>query len=180
MKKCSHEDSRIKCSECDATICSNCLVQCPVGFRCQSCVGSKNKGVKSASVQPLWLVATKAFAASVFVGLVAGWLIPFMAIPYISCFICLFMGLYSGRWLVQHVDRSLGARTAPTIVFGVLLGMLLGPLHVIPLALVSVITDSVSSQGTTIFDGLNGGLSLLFDPVCFFAGILRPTVWGEY
>lgn len=174
-KICSHDDSRLTCSECDAPICSNCLVQCPVGFRCKTCVGANKKPTQSPA-----LTVAKAFGASFLVGLVAGWLIPFMAIPYVSCFICFFMGIYSGRWLVQHLDRSLGAKVAPTVVFGLLIGMSLGPLHVIPLAIFSLLTGSVFSPGSTIFHGLNDVVSLVFDPVCFFAGVLRPTLWGEF
>ncbi len=174
-KKCSHEDSRLTCSECDAPICSNCLVQCPVGFRCKTCVGANSKPPQS----PVAIVV-KAFGASFLVGLIAGWLIPLMAIPYISCFICFFMGIYAGRWLAQHLSRSLGAKTAPTVVFGLLIGMSLGPLHIIPLAIFSSLTGSVLSPGSSIFHGLNDVVSLVFDPVCFFAGVLRPTLWGEY
>jgi hypothetical protein len=103
-----------------------------------------------------------------------------MAIPFISCVICFFMGIYSGRWLAQHLDRSvLGATMGPTVVFGLLIGMSLGPLSVIPVTMLSLITGSVSPH-SSVFHGLNDVVSLVFDPVCFFAGILRPTLWGDY
>lgn len=177
-KQCNHEDSRITCSACEKTICSNCLIQCPVGFRCKECVNAKSNSTQGKASPSPFTSMLKAFGASVLVGLVAGWLIPFMAIPYISCFICFFMGIYSGRWLVQHIDRSVGSKTTATVVIGVLFGMCLGPLNVIPLGMISILTGSVFSQGSSIFEGLNNIVSLVFDPVCFFAGVLRPIYWG--
>lgn len=176
-KKCDHEDTRLKCTECDAPICSACLVQCPVGFRCKKCVQPQKQDIKDAP----WMARVKCFAASAFVGLVAGWMIPHMGIPYISCFICFFMGIYSGRWLVKFVDHHhLGSKTAPTIVYGVLLGMCFSPLILIPPMILTLLGFPFMGSGVTVSQSLLGVLSVLFDPVCFFAGILRPTVWGEF
>ncbi len=175
-KGCSHEDSRLSCIECDSPICSSCLVQCPVGFRCKSCVKPKNTKLSS---QP-WAVVVKGLLASVLVGFAAGWLIPHVGIPYVSCFICFFLGIYSGRWLSQFIDRRLGSRASHTVVFGVLIGMVLSPLSVLPVIILELLGMPLAGHHTSMFESLNGVLSVLFDPVCFFAGVLRPTIWGEF
>lgn len=171
-KKCSHEDARLKCADCGAPICGNCLVECPVGFRCKSCIRPQGSKLANAS----WVVVLRALGASALIGLFVGWLMPNFQIPYISAFIYFFLGIYGGRWLVNHIDHHrLGSRTTMTIVFGVLLGMSFSPLAQIPL----LIVDILANHGQSIFGSLLNVLSVLFDPVCFFAGILRPTVWGD-
>lgn len=172
-KKCSHEDARIKCADCEAPICSNCMVECPVGYRCKKCVQPKGQ---NQLAQATWVIVLKAFAASALIGCTTGWLMHFINIPYINCLIFFFLGIYSGRWLLKHLDRRLGSRTGSVIVFGVLFGMALSPLALLPVIIISVLTGNSPS----IFDSLLTVLSILFDPVCFFAGILRPTIWGQY
>lgn len=174
-KKCSHEDTRLTCSECSKPICSQCLVQCPVGFRCKACCGTDKKetGARTRVV--------KTFFAAALVGLISGWIMPFIDIPFVSCFICFFMGIYGGRWLVKFIDhRALGAKAAPTVVFGTLLGMSFSPLCLIPVIIIGLLGFPLTHAGTTIVDSMGGILNVLFNPVCFFAGILRPTIWGEF
>ena len=172
-KKCSHENTRLKCVDCEKPICSACMVECPVGVRCKDCI--KPKGQPKLTIAP-WFSVAKAFGASALIGCAVGWLMPHLSIPYISCLICFFLGIYSGRWLKGHLDHKLGSSTGITVVFGVLFGIALSPLAALPLLILSILTG----QSPSIFDSLLAVLSVLFDPVCFFAGILRPTLWGDF
>jgi len=104
---------------------------------------------------------------------------PFISVPFLSCFICYFLGLFTGRWLAKVIDHKLGNRVATIIVFGLLIGMAMSPLAMLPFMMVEILKVSITGQGPTIFEGLNLIASSLFCPVCFIAGVLRPTVWGE-
>ncbi len=173
--KCSHEESRLTCIDCNNPICSNCLVQCPVGFRCPSCVGATKNPV--TAVAPLLIARTLAICAAI--GFGGGWLMMFINIPFISCIICYFLGLFTGRWLATIIDYKIGSNIGKIIVFGLLIGMFLSPLGALPLLMLETLKDAVTGQGSTIFGALSCIAGSLFSPICFVVGILRPTVWGE-
>ncbi len=173
--KCSHEDSRLTCIECSSPICAQCLVQCPVGFRCKSCVGSVKNPL--TSVTPLLVVKTLSLCIAIGCG--AGWLIPFIAVPFFSCFIDFFLGLFIGRWLARVIDYKLGKNVAMTIVFGLLIGMAMSPCGLLPMLMVQILAEVFTGHGATLVEALTDAVGLIFGPVCFFAGILRPTIWGD-
>lgn len=172
--KCSHEESRLSCIECSKPLCSNCLVQCPVGFRCKSCVGT----VKDPfAVTPM--IVAKTLGMFVALGSVGGWVMPFIQVPFVSCFICFFLGLFSGRYLAQFIDHKLGHRTGKVVVFGLLIGMALSPIGLLPPILLQMFFMALTGHGGTIFEALIAVVNALWCPVAFLVGVLRPTVWGE-
>ena len=173
--KCSHEDSRLTCIECSAPICSQCLVQCPVGFRCKSCVGAMKNPL--TSVTPRLVVRTLAVCAGI--GFGAGWILQFISVPFFSCIISYFLGLFAGRWLAKVIDYKMGSNVGKTIVFGLLIGMSFTPYSQLPLVMFEIFRDSIIAHPASIFDGLIGIVSCIFCPLCFVVGVLRPTVWGE-
>lgn len=176
-KQCSHEDTRLSCTECGQPICSNCMIQCPVGFRCKTCVhGEKN--IKTAAASGM--IVAKCFGASALVGLLASWIIPIINVPFLSCFICFFLGVYGGKWVLQFIDPRLGPKTGLTVVFGALIGMSLGPLNIIPFVILHLLGAPLSGAGVNFIESFGGIVCCLFNPVCFFAGLLRPTVWGMW
>jgi hypothetical protein len=122
------------------------------------------------------VVRTSAVCAGI--GFGAGWIMPFINVPYIGCFICYLLGLFAGRWLVNFIDYRLGDNTTKIIVIGLLLGMCLTPLILMPFVIVEVVIGSIMGHGA-IFEGLFNVVCSLFSPVCFFIGVLRPTVWGD-
>ncbi len=166
-------DSRITCIDCGGIICSKCLVQCPVGFRCSKCGTSKNP---LTDVSPMLVVRTLAICAVI--GFVFGNIMPFIDLPWIGFLICYFFGLFVGRFLTKFIDHKLGNNIGKTIVFGLLIGMALSPLRFYPLAW-GLCMQTTFSQGTDIFGGLGCIVSSLFSPVIFVVGVLKPTVWGE-
>lgn len=173
--KCSHEDSRLTCIDCNNPICSQCLVQCPVGFRCKSCAGQLNRSHTSGTT----MLVARTLALCVGIGFGAGWAMPYINVPFISCLICYFLGLLIGRWLAKIIDFKMGNNVAKIIVFGLLIGMSLSPLGALPFLMMAMLRESITSQGSMIFAALTSIVGILFCPVCFIVGILRPTVWGE-
>jgi hypothetical protein len=100
-------------------------------------------------------------------------------VSFFGCFICYFLGLFTGRWLAKVIDYKIGNNITKIIVFGLLIGMSLSPFSALPFLLVETLRESMSGQGTTLLGGLTSIVSFVFSPVCFIVGILRPTVWGE-
>lgn len=113
------------------------------------------------------------------IGFGAGWLMPMIRIPFLSCIICYFLGVVTGRWLAKIIDNKMGSVVTKVIVFGILIGLSLSPYNALPFIMVEILKDSVAGQGSSIFDGLIAIVSILFSPVLFIVGVLRPTVWGE-
>lgn len=156
------------------------MVECPVGFRCTTCVdrpNTKPAGTKHADSD--WKIAAKAFGASAIVGVAAAWVMALVNIPFIDCLISFFLGIYGGRWLKQFLDHRLGAKTASTVVFGALFGMCFSPLIFTPLVIFHMLSAAITGNAP-VMECLLGVVSFLFTPACFFAGILRPTVWGDF
>lgn len=166
-------DSRITCIDCGQIICSKCLVQCPVGFRCRSCGKVKNS---LSDVTPFLVARTLALCA--LIGFCFGYAMPLIDLPWIGVFICYFAGLFVGRFLTRFTDGKLGRNIGTTIVFGLLIGMSLSPLRFLPLAW-GLCLQQAFSQGNDVFGGLGCVVSSLFSPAVFVIGVMRPTVWGE-
>lgn len=169
-------DSRITCVDCSATICSKCLVECPVGFRCKSCGKTKNP---LTDVSPFLVAKTLALCTAIGCG--AGWFLTLISVPFFTCIIAYFLGLLVGRQLTRFIDYKLGRNIGTTIVCGVIIGMCFSPMGFLPFLMVDILRTAITemSQGLTIFDALTAIVGALFTPVGFIVGILRPTVWGE-
>jgi hypothetical protein len=124
------------------------------------------------------MLVARVLALSGVIGCAAGWLMPMIQIPFAGCIICYFLGLFSGRWLKQFIDRSIENNATKIIVFGVLIGFCLSPLGSMPLMLFELLQASIMS-GSQIFAGLTMIVGVLFSPIGFIIGMLRATVWGE-
>src|SRR6185369_11308392 len=150
MGKCSHEDSRISCIDCSSALCSQCLVQCPVGFRCKACVGAVKNPLTSMS----WMLVARTLLVCIGIGFAAGWIMPMIAIPFLSCIICYFLGLFIGRWLAKIIDHKMGNQVGKVIVFGLLIGMSFSPYGLLPFLLVNVMSSAFTAHGS-LFQGLS-------------------------
>jgi len=173
LGKHDHGDSKLTCIDCGDAICSKCLVQCPVGFRCSKCGNVKNP---FTSVSPLLIM--RALGICIVIGFGFGHVLPIINLPWIGCFICYFVGLFIGRYITRFFDYKMGRNIGTTIVFGLLIGMALTPLRYLPLAW-GVCMQQAFGSGTDVFGGLGCVVSSLFAPAIFIVGILRPTVWGD-
>lgn len=170
--ECNHAESRLTCIECSKPICSQCMVQCPVGFRCKACIGSANKSQGPS----LRMVSIKTFAICAAMGSAAAWLMPFIGLPYISCFIWFFIGVFAGQHLAKIIDYRLRGSATKIIVFGILLGMSLSPFGVIVPALVLSVCTALASGGGDFFGALLNIAFFLWVPIAFVVGVLRSTV----
>jgi hypothetical protein len=171
-KTCSHEDTRLTCIDCNAPICSNCMVQCPVGFRCKSCGTAESSVKRSGAVGG----AVKLFGLSVVVGAGTGWAMNYFSVPIFNCVLYFFVGLISGRWLAKFIDYQLRDRSGKIVVLGTLLGMCFTPLANIPPAALYLLTMAFTSSPQSIFPAIWAILGMLFSPICFFAGLVRSTM----
>jgi hypothetical protein len=162
----------LSCIDCSKAICSNCLVECPVGFRCKACVGSVKNPLKGSDKKEFY----KTFGLSVGIGCGGGWAMQYISIPYISCIICFFLGMIAGRWLATKIDFALLPNAGKTITCGLLLGLFLTPLAMLPSLLLSLFGMMFATGGTGIFTVLTVMVSALFCPACYIAGVLQPTV----
>jgi hypothetical protein len=126
------------------------------------------------------MLVARTFALCAGIGFGAGWIMPMINLPYIGCFICNFLGLFAGRFLAKSIDyHQLQSKVGKIIVYGLLAGMCLTPLVFMPFLMVHALIASITAPGTPIFSVMTCMVSSLFSPVCFFVGVLRPTVWGE-
>jgi hypothetical protein len=139
-------------------------------------VGSVKNPLKGSDKKQFY----RTLAMCIGIGCGSGWLMPFIIVPYISCIICFFLGLFIGRWLAKQIDYSLVPNVSKTIVCGLLIGMCLSPLGLLPFMTVEILKEVIMSGGSSLVAGLGSIVGMIFSPVCFIAGILRPTVWGEH
>ena len=147
------------------------MVECPVGFKCSSCGGT-------AGSQPKKSIAgggVKLFGLSALVGAGGGWAMSIFAVPFLNCILYFFVGLIAGRWLAKFIDYQLRDRAGKTIVLGILFGMCFSPLAALPPTAFGIMSMAFTSSPESIFPGIWAILGMLFTPICFLAGILRPT-----
>lgn len=174
---CSHEESRITCIDCSSPICSNCLIQCPVGFRCKSCGAGTAKNSRTSTTG---IVTAQTLALCAAIGFAAGWIMLFINVPFLACFICYFLGIFVGRWLGRIIDIRLRDTAGKIVAFGLLIGLSFSPYNVIPMLMVETILSTFLGQGGSLFGALSCIASALFCPVGFIVGVMRAAVWGEY
>ena len=171
-KKCSHEDTRLSCIDCSAPICSNCMVQCPVGNRCSSCGKGSGAQTTKSSVNG----GVKLFALSVLLGAGGGWAMNIFSIPLLNPILYFFVGLFAGQWIAKFIEYQWRDRAGKVIVYGTLLGMCFTPLVAIPPMLVNLLLMAFTSSPGMIFPAMQVVIGSIFTPAGFIAGIMRSTV----
>jgi len=76
----SRTPTSLKCNSCSTPICPQCMVQSPVGFRCQQC----GRGPKLPTYSVPISLLIRASATALVVGLVGGLAVAFIARPLIG------------------------------------------------------------------------------------------------
>lgn len=184
--KCNHDETRLTCVDCSTPICSTCLVQCPVGFRCAACGGGPSgtgrgggtpkRASRAGSVNHL-IVARSLFCC-IAIGYAFGFALPYINVPFVDVFICLFLGLAVGRVARPVVtDDRIGNAVTVTMVFGLLIGLSLTDATQVFNIVLSAIVNAFTSQPAEIFNVLGSAVSLLFNPAAFILGFWRASVW---
>ena len=126
-------ETRLFCSHCGKSICTQCLVQVPVGIRCPDC--GKTEKLPTFDVQPSYYL--RASLAGLGAGIVGGILWSFLVawiggFPFVSSFIAIGIGYGIGEAISRAVNRKRGvglsivAGSAVTLAFLVALA---GPMQ---------------------------------------------------
>jgi len=104
---------------------------------------------------------------------------PFISIPYVTCIISFLLGLVAGKWLAKILDHRLGDKVGTIVVFGLLIGMSLSPFNALVLVVVELVRQPLMGDLTHLISNLNAIVGIIFCPVCFIVGVLRPSIWGQ-
>jgi hypothetical protein len=106
-------ETRLSCSQCGKSMCTQCLVQAPVGIRCREC--------GRAEKMPTFDVRPSYYARAIGVGIgiaIGGGLLwglfnfIFGGIPFVSSFAALAMGYGAGELVSASVNRKRGTGLA--------------------------------------------------------------------
>jgi hypothetical protein len=119
-----HRETVLRCNQCDAPVCTDCVVRTPVGLRCKECV----KAQQAIFFNALWydypLAALIALALSVpaaSITTLIGWWFALIISPFAGALIGRAVHWATGRrrgryiWLVVAVCMVLGAFAAWTV-----------------------------------------------------------------
>lgn len=175
----SHGDSRITCIDCGETICSKCLVQCPVGFRCGQCAG---KFKSHLIVVSPWILIRTALAC-LFVGFMYGLLVPKSGLSmWIGWIAAYFIGTLLGKVVHKIAGYKLGGKVIWTVVTALVVGMLVSPFgsHLITYtaAVLAAPDIGVSDQDADTMSQLSYVFMGLAQAAIFVFGILSPVLLG--
>ncbi len=100
-------ETRLSCSYCARSICTNCLVQAPVGIRCREC--AKTERLPTFDVQPvhytkgLGVALAVAIAGGVIWYLFNSW---FDGVPFVAGLFALAVGYAAGELISLSVNRK--------------------------------------------------------------------------
>ncbi|MGH9548815.1 MAG: hypothetical protein ACRD3W_05535 [Terriglobales bacterium] len=131
------------------------MVQCAVGFRCPCCAGKfKSHAVKTTP----WLLARTGLA-SLAVGFAFGSLeASGISSGYLIFFFFYFAGLIVGRCLHWVARYKLGNQVCWTVAAGLVLGMLLSPVHA---TFFAMITAALTPAAAAVDEGSAGMVTSL-------------------
>ncbi|HEY9679855.1 MAG TPA: hypothetical protein V6C76_17765 [Drouetiella sp.] len=102
---------------------------------------------------------------------------PFIRVPFLSCILCFLMGLAIGGWISKFLDYKIGHRLGLIVTFGLLIGLSLSPCAlVVPISFL-MISEIFSGHTADVLSVLTAIVSMIYCPVCFIIGVLRPTIW---
>ena len=100
-------ETRLSCSQCGKSMCTQCLVQAPVGIRCREC--GRAEKMPTFDVQPSYYA--RAVGVGIAVAICGGLLWALFnfflgGIPFISSFAALAMGYGAGELISVSVNRK--------------------------------------------------------------------------
>lgn len=134
-------ETSLRCNQCDAPICTRCVVRTPVGFRCKACINAQQAAFFTArwTDYPLAVIVSLALSipAAVLAGM-AGWWFALIISPVAG-------GLIGGT-----VHRAVGRRrgrwtwltVAACVVAGALVALAFAPYRFISIAIYVVLATS--------------------------------------
>ena len=117
-------ETALRCSRCEQPICPGCLIQSPVGARCQDCA----KIIKS----PIYTLTApqklRAAAAAVIGGIVMGLIWGFVLLPFTfggGIILVILLGAGLGYVFTRVMEFATGSKRGPVVVAFAVGGMLI-------------------------------------------------------
>jgi hypothetical protein len=143
-------ETYLRCNKCGRPVCTKCVVQTPVGYRCRDCVNAQQK-VFYADFRPVHYLVAAAVALPL--SLVAGWIVPSLG------WYAIILGPLAGGGIAEAARWAIRRRRGPymwmvvcgCIVAGGLINLLLS---FIPYLLVS----GAAQNPAPYYTGWLGGL----------------------
>lgn len=123
-------------------------------------------------------MVAKTLSICIAIGFGGGWVMPFISVPFFCCILAFMLGVIAGKWLATILDRRLGDKVGVIVVFGLLIGLSLSPYNFVGPVMVEMIRAPLTGDVTHIISDLRSFVSMIFSPVCFIVGVLRPAIWG--
>jgi hypothetical protein len=123
--------SLLKCIDCAACVCPQCMIACPVGNRCKSCAGKRPEGAVTSRPIGSREQSARLIGCAILLGIAMSWMDWYMGnfLQGVFWFVFLFAGLQAG----QTCRRDKG-ETLPLLLIGTFLSCNLGSTVVFALA----------------------------------------------
>lgn len=107
-------ETRLSCSRCGKHVCTQCMVQAPVGIRCREC--GKAVRMPAFDVKPTYYARALAVGASIAIGGGILWAVfnslLFRGIPYLPSLLAIGVGYAVGELISLSVNRKRGTGLA--------------------------------------------------------------------
>lgn len=112
-------ETALRCSRCDTPICPRCMVQTPVGARCQSCARIARSPVYTVTTA----TAAKAIGASLIGGVVMGLIWGLVLRPFTFGFFSIFVGIGLGWLFTRILDVVTRRKRGPVVAGSAMMGI---------------------------------------------------------
>jgi hypothetical protein len=179
------EETRLRCTECEAPVCPKCMIMYEVGFKCPVCARKRTAHVSQVAPWQYGLLGLGALLA----GYGYGWLNPFLVamvpfrpfgVPILAFILAYGLGRGSGELIQKGIRYKLGVAPLSVAGFAAAVGLLCSaPVLAQLMGLLTVfqsIQDPIRSGSESAFYMVGQGL-LLLGPCLFVRGLCRAFRW---
>lgn len=124
--------TRLSCSTCGTPVCPQCMVACPVGFKCPDCVRQTISHVGQVTLVQRLLLVVPGIGVGVIYGYVRDYLLGvgmfrFFGIPFLGLLLCYLTGTLAGRGIQRLVHYKYGILAMVLVTVGILVGLYASP-----------------------------------------------------
>ena len=124
-------ETGLSCGRCEKHICTQCMVQAPVGIRCQAC--GKTQRMPTYDIRPAYYsrAILVALAVAIGGGILWGIFNGIFIVPFLRSLVALVVGYGAGELISLSVNRKRGSGLAwiagGTVVMAFLISLLVHP-----------------------------------------------------